>query len=212
MIQKTTASLILAFATTSALRAQTCNGTPRLGGADYEYEQRGIGSSQGAGLTLTAGHFAWNAAYHKSDLGTDLTGQSGETRFSFPIGAGGFSICPGLGLEYDQDVWNATQTETVTARTLTGRAGISLGFNSLVYGDAQLIPFLGANYSFAARIFSLDATGAQNTTTGDTLSHIEVNYGIVARFKFVYAGFESRRQGSDKPYVTLWKAGFTIKE
>jgi hypothetical protein len=212
MIRGTTVSAMLALAVTSPLHAQTCNGTPRFGGVDYEYEQRGIGTSQGAGLTLAASHVALNAAYRKSDLGTNLTGQTGETRVSVPIDAGVFLICPGLGLQYDQDVWNATQTETVTARTGTGRAGLSLGVNSLTHGDAQVIPFLGVDYSFAVRVFSLNATGAQNTTTGDTLSHIELNYGIVARFKFVYAGFESRRQGSDRPFVTLWKAGFTIRE
>jgi hypothetical protein len=121
--------------------------------------------------------------------------------------AGPISICPGLGAGYQREEWEPESIEPVVSRTLSWRGGVSAGLEQHVYRGFVIAPFVGVHYQFDGSIVEVTAPG--NVAGGDSLSHIDIEYGLIGRFGAVFAGFSASRftDGGDRPYIARWLLG-----
>jgi hypothetical protein len=211
-----TAAVVLVFAVGSApARAQACNGTPMGRSVGYEYGKRTIGTSQGLAGTLAGSHTALGGGVALRDLG-EVMGQEGSLRFSFIIPASKLQICPGLGMIYQHDTWDPRSDVSVTTHSLLGRAGMGLGIEQRVYGDLSIIPYAVAHYEFALTAFALHYGGGDSSETnytGDTTSRGQFEYGLIARYKFLYGGIAAHRSSDTqgrRPDMARWIIGVTF--
>jgi hypothetical protein len=200
----------------SRLGAQVCNGTPAHGGAAYEYARMSVGSSQGLNATLAGGRTALGAGFAIRDVGDDVTGQQGSLRFSLVFPAGKVAICPGLGLVYQHDTWDAPNDAKLTTHNLGARAGVGLGFEQDVYHGFSLSPYVVAQYEFAVSVFDLKVTSSDEVdaqTTGDTASRVQIEYGLIGRYHSLYAGIAAHRTSDTdgiRPYMARFLVGFAF--
>ena len=88
------------------------------------------------------------------------------------------------------------------------------GFEQEVYNGVSLIPFLGVDYDFTAFVFTLDTPDAsEDELSGDTLSHVNIQYGFIAQYKTFYAGMSADRYSDTKginQYQARWVVGVSF--
>ena len=199
---------------TTVVQAQICAGTPRGGGIAFEYGTSAVGHTQGLSASLGGGRHSFGAAYRHRTLEEDATGNEARIRYSLGFGAGPLQICPGLGLGFIRDTWNAQNDVTLHTSALSGRAGVGIGLEQAVYKGFAVIPFAVVHYEFTAIKFDLDApAGTETDISGDTLSGVDIEYGLLARYKFVYGGIAAQRnteRSGNRPYLARWIVGFTF--
>jgi len=203
-------TLFLLAATSVDAGAQTCRGMPRGGGIAVVRGDVYLGSTYG--VTLSKGIFG--AGFNS------LSGEAGNTawdanlRFTLARGIGQFQVCPSLGLEYMNATSEFSDGSKLTSRTGTAAAGVGLGFEQEVYKGISLIPFLGVDYHFTAIAFSLDAPDdGESSLSGDTLSHVNIQYGGLAKYQSFFLGFSADRFSDTKgsrPYRARLFLGFAF--
>jgi len=209
-------ALVALTAGASRLGAQVCNGTPNGKSVAYEYGRMSVGSSQGVSGTLAGGRTAIGAGFAIRDVGDDVSGQQGSLRFSLVFPAGKVSICPGLGLVYQHDTWDAPNDAKLTTHNLGARAGVGLGFEQEVYHGFSLAPYVVGQYEFAISVFDLKVTSSDEVdaqTTGDTTSHVQIEYGLIGRYHALYAGIAAHRTSDTdgiRPYMARFLVGFAF--
>jgi hypothetical protein len=199
----------------SPLQAQICNGTPSTGSVEYNYEQRSVGSSNGVMGTLVGTHVGASALVRFRSITTNLAGQEGQVRVHGIFGSPRFKVCPGVRIGLVHDVWDARSDLSLTSNTLTLGAGIGAGYEQPVYRGIYVIPFGMVGYGFNAVMYDLKATNAQTDVTGDTLSGVIADYGAIAHYRYVYAGYVgTRAPGSDKarPSTSRFVIGVTFSD
>ncbi|HEX9563327.1 MAG TPA: hypothetical protein VF981_05120 [Gemmatimonadaceae bacterium] len=210
------AATLLVFLTTAAnAGAQTCRGTPRGGGLAFVRGQSFVGSTNGVAAAVAGGRFAIDGDYRS--LTADAEGVSGfdaSVRFSLLLGGNNLLVCPSLGFVYNSEDWEFGDGGSLTTRTGSARAGLGLGYQREVYKGLSLIPFISADYDFTAIVFTLDpAEEGDEELSGDTLSRVNVQYGILAQYKFFYAGISADRYSDtkgDRPLLARWMVGITF--
>ena len=175
--------------TSNPLLAQACHGLPRKGGIAYEHGKTSVGDAPGASLGLAGRRLAFGLNFRMPDYGDGIDAIGGGGRFALLFGAGKALICPGIGVDYENREYEVSGA-TVTRHIGSVRAGVSAGAEFPVgSGGLSLIPFGGIFYQFDAIAFDLEVGDAENEVTGDTLSHAAIEAGLVARFRFLYAGY-----------------------
>jgi hypothetical protein len=199
-----------AVAPERALHAQTCYGTPRRGGLAFEYGDIPFGNTVGVGGALAGKHVAFGAGYRHLDLGSATSGNGGLARLALVLGSR-VQVCPGLSLDYEQQRWESRRSGTMTSRQLTGRAGVGIGGEVPVYRGLAVIPFVVGQYAYTAVAYDLDVPNADAQITGDTTSRGDLEYGALARFRFLYGGATaSHFAQKGQPYRTRFVIGVTF--
>jgi len=172
-----------------------------------------MGNTQGISAALDRGRFAVGMSLRARELESDAKGQEAALRFSLGFTVSRVQICPGIGLGFARDEWESPGV-TLTANAFTGRAGVGIGMEQPLYGEFSAIPFIVAQYEFTAIVYDLDdASGGDPEITGDTLSRVDIEYGLMARYKFVYAGIAAQRNSDrtgSRPYMARWIIGFAF--
>jgi hypothetical protein len=197
------------------VHAQACHGTPSGRSAAYEYAKMTVGSSQGVAGTLAGSHAALGAGFATRSV-DDMTGQQGSLRFSLRLPIGKLELCPGIGLIYQHDTWSPRTQVSVTAHNVSARAGAGLGFEQEITHGFSVTPFLVAQYEFALSIYQMDLSGSDSATTqltGDTLSRAQLEYGLIARYRFLYGGVAAHRSSESKgsrPDMARWIIGIAF--
>jgi hypothetical protein len=201
--------------TPSAIVAQACHGTPSGASAAYEYGKMSVGQSQGLNGTLAGQRFAVGAGATMRDLGA-LTGQQASLRFSLVLPILAVRLCPGLGVIYQHDTWDRSDA-TLTVHNLSARAGAGLGFEQHLFAGLSVNPFVVTQYDFTLTAFDFAPSGSDSTNvqlTGDTLSRVQIEYGVIGRYKFLYGGIAAHRLGEQKgvrPYMARYIVGIAFK-
>ena len=204
--------IALAFLATAVpvmARAQTCHGTPRGTTLAYEYGKLNVGNTQG--LAATFGAVRLGARLR--DIDEDLSGQEFDLRFSIPIGAARFQICPLFGLGYQQDDWDFDVDSKLTSRMLTAKAGAAVGTEIPIAAGFSATPFLQVAYQFSAIKFDIEMPNSEPEVTGDTLSFVDVEYGLVGRYRNFFGGVMANwNTDSDelRPYQARFIFGFAF--
>ncbi len=202
----------LAGLTTVAGVAQAqaaCHGTPRGLSLAYEYGRLTAGNSQGVALTLPKVRLAARVR----DIDESLSGQEFDVRFSVPIGTSKFQVCPLLGATYGQDEWDFSTTSSMTTQTLALRAGAAVGGEFPVAAGLSAIPFVQVAYQFRAVKFDIDDAVGNIETSADTVSGVDIEYGLVGRYRNFFAGVAANRSDDTeglRPYQARWILGFSF--
>jgi hypothetical protein len=199
----------------SAMLAQACHGTPNGPSAAYEYAKMSVGQSQGLNGTLAGQRVAFGAGAAMRDLGA-LSGQQASLRVSLVLPILAVRLCPGLGLIYQHDTWDRSDA-SLTVHNLSARAGAGLGFEQHLVAGLSVNPFVVAQYDFTLTAFDFAPRGSDSANvqlTGDTLSRVQIEYGIIGRYKFFYGGIAAHRLGEQKgirPYMARYIVGIAFK-
>jgi hypothetical protein len=204
-----TALAVLSVAVPTLARAQACHGTPRGTTLAYEYGTLNVGSTQG--LAATFGGIKLGARLR--DIDEDLSGKEADLRFSLVLGSSRFQVCPLFGLGFQQDKWDFDVGSTLTTNMLTLKGGVAVGTEIPVTGGLSAIPFVQVAYQFSAIHFDLEAPNSEPEVTGDTLSLVDIEYGLVGRYRNFFAGVAANRdtdQEGIRPYQARWIFGFSF--
>jgi hypothetical protein len=205
------AILVLATlaALTSPVQGQTCHGTSRGGGIALEHGSLSIGRIDGATIALAGSRVAFGAAYRYRDINTDQNGHEGEFRFSLLFGGSRLLICPTVGLDYQRDTWSLGDGQSIISNRVAGRGGVNAGLDLPIGGSFVVTPFAGARYEFAVIAFEAAGGSAETNVTGDTLSHVDIEYGAIVHYRGVFGGVITNRYSDLKrPYMARLVLGF----
>lgn len=204
--------LVVAFLTTisGAAKAQAaCHGTPRGLTAAYEYGKLTSGNSQGIAVTLPGVRLAARVR----DIDETLSGQEFDVRFSLPIGTSKFQVCPLLGIGYGRDEWDFSTSSSMTTQTLDLRGGAAVGGEFPLTAGFSAIPFVQVAYQFRAVKFDVEDAGGDVKASADTVSGMEIEYGLVGRYRNFFAGVAANRSDDTeglRPYQARWILGFSF--
>ena len=184
----------------TAIRAQPCLGTPTRGGVAYERGAASYSSSNGVAAALAAHRVSLSGAYRMRDRGAARTSSNeADLRFALHIGISRLMLCPNIGLGYAAESWKPEPGVTFDSKRLVGRGGLGIGLEQPVYKGFAIIPFVSARYEFHVLYIDLTApAGSTAEPAGDTLSVVDLEYGLMARFKFLFGGITAQRK-SDSP-------------
>jgi len=198
----------------SGVMAQSCLGLPQRSSIAFESATYTAGTATGVAAALSGKHTALDLGFRARDVGDDESGIEGAIRFSVLIPISKVRLCPGLGLNYAHTKWDVDATTSMTTSILAARVGAGLGVEQKVLGDLSLIPFGGVYYQFSAIVFQIDAPDGENDVTGDTLSHTQLEWGLMAHFRFLYGGWAATRYTDNgsfmHPAMSRWVVGLTF--
>ena len=144
-----------------------------------------------------------------------LTGQQGALRFSVVLPLLALRICPGLGAVYQHDTWDRDDA-SLTVHNVSLRAGAGIGFERQLFAGLSVNPFVVTQYEFNLVALDFSPTGADSSTvhlTGDTLSRVQIEYGVMGRYRFLFGGIAAHRTGSQKgihPYMARYILGVSF--
>ena len=204
-------TIVALTAPLASLAAQLCYGTPSNGGLAFEHGKMNFGTTNGVSGAIAGKHVALGGGYRSMEIGPSVTGTNAGGRFAVVLGSSRLQVCPGLGVEYERQEWNRGTFGTANSRQLIGRAGIGFGLEQPVYEGVSVIPFAVIQYAFRAVDYTVDAPDSDVQESGDTTSTGDLEYGLLARYKFVYGGFAARHaMKSAPPYVARWIIGVTF--
>ena len=210
----TATALVVLAATPVEAGAQTCRGMPRRGGIAFVHSSTYGGPQNGVAVSLAGGRTAIGGGFRSQSEDLGVSAWGADLRFSVLLGAGNLQICPGLGLDYTNEDWDIGDGLALTTRIASAQAGVGLGYEREVYEDLTVAPFLGLDYQFTAWVFTLDSPETtDDELSGDTLSHFNIRYGVLAQYKFVYAGVSADRYSDTKgssPYLGRWIVGVSF--
>jgi len=204
--------LMIGFLTTIAGAANgqaACHGTPRGLAVAYEYGKLTSGNSQGIAVTLPGVRFA----ARMRDIDETLSGQDFDVRFSLPIGTSKFQVCPLLGVGYGRDEWEFSASSSMTTQTLALRGGAAVGGEFPLRAGLSAIPFLQVAYQFRAVKFDVEDAGGDVEASADTVSGMEIEYGLVGKYRNFFAGVAANRNKDTegiRPYQARWILGFSF--
>ncbi len=213
--QRLFAFLVLATTSvaSSQLQAQACFGTPSRTNVAYEYGVLSFGQSNGVSAVLGGGRTSLGLAVRTGEI-DDSDIQGGDLRFSIKLPAGKVQICPALGVGYRSLTSDPSPNFSINAKTLSLRAGGGVGFEQEVFAGISLIPFVAARYEFSLTYINVDAANADpdDEISGDTLSGVDIEYGLTAVWKMLYVGIAAQRNqdSGDRPYFARYVIGFTL--
>ena len=191
----TSALALIAAITSSApsLGAQICSGTPAISNVQFNYDQLAVGNSYGGVGTLVGQKFASGLALTYRNITPNLTGFEGQLRFSGIVGSSRFKVCPGVRLGYARDTWDVRSGLSVTTNLIGLGAGVGVGYEQPIVKGLYLIPYANVGYGFNLTLFNVAATNASTNVTADTVSGLTVEYGVLAHYRFVFAGWAASR-------------------
>jgi hypothetical protein len=173
-----------------------------------------VGQSQGLSGTLAGQRVALGVGAAMRDLG-ELTGQQAALRFSVVLPLLAIRICPGVGLLYQHDTWDQSDA-SVTVHNVSLRAGAGLGFEQHVFAGLSVNPFVVGQYDFTLTALDFEPSGADSSNvqlTGDTLSRVQIEYGVIGRYRFLFGGIAAHRTSDQKgirPYMARYILGVSF--
>ena len=181
-----------------------CHGTPRGTTLAYEYGKLSGANTQGVAATFAV----VRVGARVRDIDESNSGNEFDLRVSVPIGTSRIQVCPLLGVGYLKDEWEIDAASTMTTQTLTLKGGASIGAEFPVAAGFSAIPFLQVAYRFSASKFDIE-----DQTTADTASVVDIEYGLVGRYRNLFAGVAANRDGDTEgvhPYQARWILGFSF--
>ena len=187
------AAVVMFAGTARIAHAQVCHGGPSTSSVAYDRGSFTTGGSNGATASLVAGRAAFTvgARAHEMPPGSSALGADG--RFSLQMRANRLVICPNLGVGYLRSIWEPTGASfSVTSHNVALRGGAALGLEQHVYRGVYVTPSLGARYAFKVWYLGSDVDG-EEIATGDTVSSVEIEYGLTARYRYAYLGWSALR-------------------
>jgi len=193
------------------MRGQACHGTPRGGAIAFEHAELSIGKSEGGSIAVAGNHAAIAGTYRYRKVAPDRNGHEGATRLSLVLGMSNLVLCPTLGLDYQRDTWTIDQSSSVLSNRLAGRGGLNAGLDIPLGKSFLITPFAGGQYEFAVLEFDPSGSGGNSNIMGDTLSHVDLEFGAIAQFKSLYGGFSvNRHTDFGRPYMARFVVGFAL--
>ena len=200
--------------TAPTANAQACFGTPNRSSVAFEHGLPQVGSVNGAEATLVRRRFNLNVNGRVTSVDPDVDGYQGALRLGLQFGTSRFAFCPALGVGLTSETWEPTSDLSLRSRTLSLRGGAGFGFEQPIYKGVSAIPFVAARYEFDAIVLD-DAKSPDPETEigGDTLSVVDIQYGLTLRYRFAYLGFAAQRNSDTKgsrPYYSHILLGFTF--
>ena len=203
-------TILLLTAVAIPLRAQMCFGTPQRGGIAADFGKIDFGSTVGATAAYAGDRVAFGAGFHTVDRGSSTSGTAGAARFALVFGGKTVQICPGLGFEFRSIKWTSAAGK-LTSSHLTGWGGVGVGLEQPVYRGFSVIPFASVRFAFTAVKYDLGGATSEVTTTGDTVSRGEIQYGVLGRYKIIYGGFiADHALKNAPPFLARWVLGLTF--
>ena len=123
-------------------------------------------------------------------------------------------ICPGLGFVYQHDTWDQPDA-SVTIHNISLRAGAGLGFEQRVFGGFSVNPFVVTEYDFTLTALDFNPSGADSSNvqlTGDTLSRVQIEYGLIGQIPIVWWYCRASNRGSKgtRPYMARYILGVSF--
>jgi len=205
---------LLLTALARGVEAQACFGLAPRGGVAYENIRYSVGTGHAVNAGVAAGHVALGGSARVVRINDVADGYEGGIRIAGIIPISRVQLCPGIGVNYRHDDWVTRQNATLATDQLALRAGAGIGMEQPIYKGFSLIPSVGVHYQFDVYKFDVKSTSANEiTTTGDTVSRVAIDYGLVARYRFLYVGVSAARfsdaQGI-RPSVARYIIGFAF--
>jgi len=193
--------------------AQVCYGTPNTSNVSYSFEQLSVGSSNGGTAALVGRRFAAAIDGRYRSIASDRTGLGGSLRLSPVLGGSRLSICPGIRIGLIRDTWDVRSGLTATSNTIGAGAGVNVGYEFMINDDFSIAPFGGVGFGFNALVYQLDVTNSETDVTGDTLSGLTADYGVMVQYSRFYAGFIGNRapgSGGPNPSAVRYVIGLSF--
>jgi hypothetical protein len=194
--------------------AQVCVGTPSQSSIAYGFDKFSVGSANGGSASLVGSRFAASLGGSYRSIGSTVSGFGGGLGLNGIIGASKFTICPGLTLGVTRDTWDPRAGLSSTINTVALGGGIGVGYSQEV-GPVAVSPFVRVGYGFNLAVYQLSATNAETDVTGDTLSGVVMDYGVIGQYKRFYGGFAASRlpgQEGSNPNAVRLILGVTFRD
>jgi hypothetical protein len=204
---------LLLVAVAPRLDAQACHGMPARGGVAYEFGRHTVGTSHGLHAVWAGRRTALDVGGRIRDVSPTVSGQEAAAGFALVLGSQRYSVCPGLGLRYERLSWDVQPDASVDANALFIRGGVGLGVQLPDYKGLTAAPYVGVHYAFAVMVYRADGPDADPTLTPDTLSHVEIEYGLIGRYRFLIGGIAANRTSEsegNRPALARWIIGLTF--
>ena len=206
------ASVVLLAAAPIAY-AQPCFGTPQRGGVAFEHSSASFSVANGVSAAYAGSHFSVGAVAQARDRGAQISAQEGGLRLALQFPAGPVKLCPALRFGFSNESWTPRPGTKLNTKRGTAGGGIGVGIEQPVVGGFSLIPYATIHYDFNVYYLGLSTPSGGNEVSGDSLSLVDIEYGIAGRYKFFYAGFAGQRNSDSKskrPYQTRIMVGLTL--
>ena len=198
--------LLLTLLSVTDLSGQACQGAP----GRSVWLERGtlpLGNTVGGGLSLGGNRLGLAAAYRYRDVSDAISGHEARIRAALVFHASRIQLCPVLSLGAQREEWQVDATTSLTSTTAAGTAGLGVGIELPIVANLSLIPHVIGQYEYSAKYFELDG-GADNDESAALFGNGDVEFGLLARFKFLYGGYHAHwNPRSDYGYLTRWILG-----
>ena len=198
--------LLLTLLCTTDLSGQACQGTP----GRSVWLERGtllLGNTMGGGLSLGGSRFGLAAAYRYRDVSDAISGHEARIRAALVFRASRIQLCPVLSLGAQRDEWQVDAATSVTSTTAAGTAGLGVGVELPIVANLSLIPHVIGQYEYSATYFEI-AGGTDNDESAAWFGRGDVEFGMLARFRFLYGGYHAHWDPrSDYGYHARWILG-----
>jgi hypothetical protein len=196
------------------LGAQVCVGTPSQSSIAYGFDKYSVGSANGGTASLVGSHFAASLGGSYRSINSTVSGFGGLLGLHGIIGASKLTICPGIAIGFTRDTWDPRAGLSTTINTAAAGLGVGVGYEQEV-GPVAISPFARVGYGYNLVVYDLTATNATTDVTGDTLSGLTMDYGVIAQYRRFFAGFSATRlpgQEGSNPNAVRAILGVTFSE
>jgi hypothetical protein len=91
------------------------------------------------------------------------------------------------------------------------RAGAGLGYELPPFKGITVAPYASIHYEFEATAYDSKVGQGESNTTGDTLSHAQIEWGLLGRYRFLFASVANHHSSSHPatPWMSRLLIGFT---
>lgn len=178
----------------SAMHAQTCIGAAPSSSVAYAYGQTSASRGHGARLNLVGQRAAFGVGASALSMPPQTGAIESDAQVALQFRTNRFTVCPVLGLRYGRSAWEQEIVEqTITTQALGASGGVAVGLDQQVYGGVHVTPFLSARYRFQVFFLSSDAADDDAEYSGDTVSVVDLEYGLTARYRRFMMGWSATR-------------------
>ncbi len=197
----------------STIHAQTCVGAAPSSSVAYTYGQTSASRGHGARANFVGQRAALGVGASALSMPPQTGALEADAQVAVQFRANRVAVCPVLGLRYGRSQWEQLISEQkLTTQSLGATGGVAVGFDQPVYRGLHLTPFLSARYRFQVYFLSSDAAEDDAEYSGDTLSVVDLEYGLTARYRRFMAGWSAMRnsdtQGT-RPQAARFFLGLT---
>lgn len=174
--------------------AQTCTGAAPTSSVAYAFGQTSASRGHGARLNLVGQRAAFGVGASALSMPPQTGAIESDAQVALQFRTNRFTVCPVLGLRYGRSAWEQEfSDQTITTQALGASGGVSVGYDRPIYRGVHVTPFLSARYRFQVFFLSSDAADDDAEYSGDTVSVVDLEYGLTARYRRFMIGWSATR-------------------